>query len=40
MRWFLACVVCVIAALIFEQWFGAARPEPLLLAGEQERLSA
>ncbi len=31
MRWILACVVCVIVALIWEQWFGAARPAPPLL---------
>src|SRR5258706_5309631 len=35
MRWILACVVCLIVALIWEQWFGAARPAPGL--GAQDR---
>ena len=37
MRWILACVVCVIVALIWEQWFGAARPLPPLSAQERAR---
>ncbi len=28
MRWILACVVCLLVALIWEQWYGAGRSSP------------
>jgi len=37
MRWFLACLACVMVALIFEWWAGAARPEPPAFAELEER---
>jgi len=42
MRWFLACVACVIVALAFEWWVGAARPEPpaLVLAQDEQPTQA